>query len=447
MPAPAPAHRANEEARLDALLRRHAEPLPALDDESFGAAFERFADARVVLIGEASHGTSEFYRARAAITRRLVERHGFGLVAIEGDWPDAARIDRHVRALGDDRVDSGDTPFSRFPSWMWRNHEVLAFVRWLQRHNAERPAAARCAFRGLDIYSLRASMDAVLRYLDARYPERAGEARRRYACLTPWQDDRGAYGARVEWGGGDSCENAVVEQLDDLLRARLETLDHGEGLFDATQNARVVRAAEQYYRSLYHGSVSSWNLRDNHMFDTLRQLLRQRGRDARAVVWAHNSHVGDASATAMGWRGEFNLGQLARIAWGDEAVLLGMGSDHGEVAAADDWGGPLRIKQVPPAREDSWERRFLQAGLPASLTDWRGERRRTLREALAQARLQRAIGVIYRPQSERLSHYYEAVLAEQFDAYLWFERGTPVTPLDPLDGGAGAESETYPFGV
>src|SRR5690606_9760053 len=296
MPSSALRHAARPSEQLIQLLRHGAEPLPDIDAPEFGAPFARYGDARVVLIGEASHGSAEFYRARAAITRRLIEQHGFNIVAIEGDWPDAAHIDRHVRQLGDGPA--APDAFSRFPGWMWRNREVRQFVRWLRGHNAALAPAERVEFRGLDIYSLRASMAEVLRYLDASDPARAAEARRRYACLTPWQDDPAAYGERVEWGGDDSCEKAVVEQLSELLWARLESLGRDEGLFDAAQNARVVRAAEQYYRLMYRASASSWNRRDNHMFDTLKQVMKRRGSQARAVVWAHNSHVGDAEATA-----------------------------------------------------------------------------------------------------------------------------------------------------
>jgi erythromycin esterase-like protein len=444
MPSSALHHAERSSEELIDLLRRSAEPLPDIDTPEFATAFSRYCDARVVLIGEASHGSSEFYRARAAITRRLIEQHGFNIVAIEGDWPDAARIDRHVRHV--ERSADEESAFARFPSWMWRNRETLEFVRWLRGHNVGRAPTERVEFRGLDIYSLRASMDAVLRHLDLRDPSRAAEARQRYACLTPWQDDPATYGQRAEWDDGDSCEAAVIEQLSDLLWARLESLERDEGLFDAVQNARVVRAAEHYYRLMYRASVSSWNLRDNHMFDTLKQVLKHRGRQARAVVWAHNSHVGDASATSMGWQGEFNLGQLCRIGWGDDAVLVGMGTDHGEVAAADAWDGVLRNMNVQPSRPDSWENVFLRVGLPASLTDWRGAGKNTLRHALGQTLLQRAIGVIYRPQSERQSHYFESVLGEQYDAYLWFAQTSPITPLD---GGAlaqGHEADTFPFG-
>ena len=429
------------------LLRHYAEPLPALDSPAFGELFDRYGDARVVLIGEASHGTSEFYRARAAITRRLIERHGFTLVAVEADWPDANQIDRHVRGLGPSAW--REKAFTRFPTWMWRNTEVAHFVRWLHGHNQGLTQAQRVEFRGLDVYSLRGSIAEVLRYLDQADPERARQARQRYACLTPWQDEPARYGELVELDDLRPCEDAVVAQLNSLLSERLEHFQRdGEALFNATQNARVVRAAEQYYRLMYRGSAASWNLRDRHMFDTLRALLAHRGADAKAVVWAHNSHIGNAAATAMGWSGEFNIGQLCRGAWEQAAVLIGMGTDRGQVAAADDWDGELRIKTVRPSRPDSWEHCFLQAGVPASLTDWRGPRRQALRDALSGPLLERAIGVIYRPHTERTSHYFEAVLSEQFDAYLWFEDSRAVQPLKPPAAPSPShEDDTFPFGV
>lgn len=426
-----------------ALLRRYAETLPSLGSAEFAALFDRYADARVVLIGEASHGTSEFYRTRAAITRHLIERHGFGIVAVEADWPDAAQIDRQVRRQQPPTWHQH--AFQRFPTWMWRNREVAGFCDWLSGHNRSLPAEQRVEFRGLDVYSLSASISAVLAYLERTDAQAAQAARQRYDCLTPWQDAPALYGRNV-LHGQQSCEDAVVEQLRSLLERRLERLGQdGEDFFDATQNARVVQAAEQYYRIMYHGSSASWNLRDQHMFDTLRGLLEHRGPQAKAVVWAHNSHIGNASATAMGWAGEFNIGELCRDAWGREAVLIGMGTDRGTVAAASNWDEPMQVKQVQPSRRDSWEQVFLQTGLPASFTDWRGEDREELRAALGEPLLERAIGVIYRPESERQSHYFEAVLAEQFDAWIWLEQTTAVTPLGPSQPCSG-EEDTYPFG-
>lgn len=426
-------------------LREAAEPLPSpADAEAFGAFFDRFGDARVVLLGEATHGTSEFYRARAAITRRLIERHGFTLVAVEADWPDAARIDDYVRHQAP-RPRRGDA-FVRFPTWMWRNLEVLEFADWLRAHNAASPASERISFHGLDVYSLGESIHAVLAYLDRVDPDAAGAARQRYGCLTPWQDEPALYGRSVVYGGRDSCEDAAVAQLRDLLGHRIEYLvSDGESWFDAVQNAKIVRAAEQYYRAMYRGGAESWNLRDRHMFGTLQALLAHRGETAKAVVWAHNSHIGNAAATAMGWRGEFNIGELCRMAHGDEAVLIGFGTDRGRVAAASDWGGDMEVKSVRPARTDSYEHAFRKAGLARTLTEWRSPGRAALTEALRQPLLERAIGVIYRPESELSSHYFQAVMAEQFDAWVWFEETSPVTPLG-IEHPRGAP-EIYPFGL
>lgn len=434
-------------AGLPGTLRAHGEILPGPYAQDFADPFDRFGDARIVLLGEATHGTHEFYAARARITQRLIERHGFNIVAVEGDWPDVARIDDYVRH-GAARPRSGE-PFTRFPTWMWRNHEVLAFADWLRHHNASRPDRQRASMRGLDVYSLRESIHAVIAYLERHDPQEAEAARQRYGCLTPWQDEPQYYGRAVEHGGLAACEDALVAQLDALLKRRIELIANtgsgdGEAYFDAEQNARIVRAAERYYRSMYRGAAESWNLRDRHMFDTLQTLMAHTA-DARAVVWAHNSHVGNASATGMGWRGEFNIGELVRNAYGDQAVLIGFGTDRGTVAAASDWGAAMQVMEVKPSRDDSWEGTFRRTGLARSLTDWRGRGKRELVDALSEVLLERAIGVVYRPQTELASHYFEAVLADQFDAWVWFEESRAVTPL-------GHERphgvpETWPFGL
>jgi erythromycin esterase-like protein len=426
-------------------VRRCCEPLPSLaDPEAFGAAFDRFADAKVVLLGEATHGTAEFYRARAAITRRLAACHGFNIVAVEADWPDAGRIDRYVRQRAPATV--REEAFARFPTWMWRNTDVLDFIEWLRRHNEACQPEGRVEFRGLDIYSLRGSIAGVLDYLDRVDPALAATARRRYGCLTPWQVEPTDYGRAVLHGANDPCEDAIVAQLREILDKRLEYMARDEeGFFDAAQNARIVRAAERYYRIMYLGSTESWNLRDRHMFDTLQAVLRARGEDARAVVWAHNSHIGNAAATEMGWSGEFNIGELCRTAFGRDAVLIGFGTDRGQVAAASDWDGEMEIKDIRPARKDSYEWVFRAAGVPCALTDWRRPERNELRDALSRPRLERAIGVIYRPETELQSHYFEAVLPDQFDAFVWFEETRPVTPLPT--GRPHGVPETYPFGL
>ena len=350
-----------EGAEQAASAIRHAcEHLPAPERSSeFGSFFDQFGSARVVLLGEATHGTSEFYNARAAITRRLIEQHGFSVVAVEADWPDANRVDRHVRHRGPGKYD--EECFAQFPTWMWRNEEVQTFLEWLRLHNETLPRDKRVEFRGLDVYSLRASIAEVLTYLDRVDPEAAKAARQRYACLTPWQADPAWYGRAVLRGEHDPCEDAVVAQLRDILAKRLQySRKDGEDYLDAAQNARIVLAAEQYYRIMYRGSTELWNLRDRHMFNTLQHVMDARGPNAKAVVWAHNSHIGNAAATAMGWQGEFNIGELCKAAYGEEAALIGFGTDRGMVAAADDWNEPMRVHARSPVPT-----RFLRAHLPA----------------------------------------------------------------------------------
>jgi protein-L-isoaspartate(D-aspartate) O-methyltransferase len=433
------------EAPIAELIRGAAEPLPDFDDPAFGALFDRFASARVVLLGEASHGTSEFYRARAAITRRLIEAHGFSIVAVEADWPDAASLDRHVR----DRPapSNAEPPFRRFPTWMWRNTDVEAFIAWLRAWNVARPRQARAGFYGLDLYNLSASIAAVLGYLDRVDPEAAQVARQRYGCLTPWAKEPQVYGRMALTSGYAHCEAGVVKMLGDMLGAQLEYAAHdGESFLDATANARLVKNAEAYYRAMYYGSAESWNLRDTHMFETLCAILEARGPDAKAVVWAHNSHIGDASKTEMGLvREELNLGQLCRERFGAEAALIGLGTHAGTVACASDWDAPMEVKAVNPSRPDSYERLAHDSGVARFVLDVREGRHDTLRGRLLEPRLERFIGVIYRPDTERWSHYSACSLPQQFDAYLWFDETAAVTPL-PTRQREGPD-DTYPFGL
>lgn len=429
---------------LPRLIAEAARPLPEPEDPGFADAFDDLGAARVVLLGESSHGTSEFYRARAAITRRLVERHGFTIVAVEADWPDAAQVDAVVR--GGRRPSSADgPPFKRFPTWMWRNREVADLMDWMRGHNARiDDPARRAGFHGLDLYSLGASITAVLDYLDREDPEAAKDARRRYGCMEPWSQRPEVYAHLADRGRLDGCEKAVLAVLHDLLERRLSALRRdGTEYFDAAMNARVVAAAERYYRSMVRVEDDSWNLRDTHMADTLDALLAWR-EGAKAVVWAHNSHIGDARETGMSDRGELNLGQLCRERHGDAVRLVGFGTHSGTVAAADDWDGPMRIMDVVPSRPDSVERPFHDSGLPRMMLDLTdcGER---LREVLAEPRLERYIGVIYRPDTERWSHYVESRLSRQFDRYVFFDRTRAVDPLPgPQDGGS---PDTYPFGL
>jgi erythromycin esterase-like protein len=420
-------------------LRAAAEPLPEIDNPAFAAAFDRFADARVVLLGEASHGTGDFYRARAAITRRLVERHGFTVVALEADWPDAAALDRFVRHRG--RREGEEAPFQRFPSWMWRNAEFDTFVRWLHEHNRPLADGAQAGLYGLDLYNLHGSMQAVIAFLEETDPALAAEARQRYSCLAPFSRDPAQYGAMARSAGYAFCAEGAVAMLTDLLERQCLGGDCDEWL-DAAANARLVKNAEGYYRAMFLSNEDSWNRRDTHMFETLCQLLDAKGPDAKAVVWAHNSHIGDARATAVGRdRGELNIGQLAREKFGPAARLIGFGTHTGTVAAADDWDGPVRIKQVRPSRPDSHEALSHATGLHRFLLDLRNGGPAPAREE----RLERFIGVIYRPDTERWSHYSEAVLAEQFDAWVWFDETTAVTPLADLHD--RREAELWPFGL
>ncbi len=447
-PAPAPVSASASRTvvlTVSGRLAAAAEPLPEIDDPAFAKAFDRYADARVVLLGEASHGTSDFYRARAAITRHLIENHGFKAVAVEADWPDAAAIDRYVRLKPHQAMNT--PPFSRFPTWMWRNTDVEAFVRWVRGRNAGRPFAERAAFYGLDLYNMRASMAAVLEYLDRVDPHAAAEARERYACLAPWSAEPAAYGRAALSEGYAICEAPVVNILVELARHAAEYAAHdGETFFDAAQNARLVADAERYYRVMYYGSHESWNVRDRHMFETLERILALRGPNSKVVVWAHNSHIGDARYTEMGAaRGELNIGQLCRERFGQDAALIGFGTHGGSVLAASDWDGPAEVKAVRPSRPDSFEALFHEAGLPRYLVDLRGGHNEALRDDLRIPRLERYIGVIYRPESERMSHYARASLSDQYDGFVWFDTTHAVTPLN-IQGSRG-EDETYPFGL
>ncbi|HEX8625896.1 MAG TPA: erythromycin esterase family protein [Allosphingosinicella sp.] len=429
------------------LIAAAAESLPGPDDPAFGEAFDRFGEARVVLLGESSHGTSEFYRARAAITRRLIERHGFNIVAVEADWPDAASIDRYVRHRP--HRDGEEAAFERFPTWMWRNTDVDAFVGWLRGHNRGRAHEAMTGFYGLDLYNLGASIRAVIDFLDEADPEAARVARERYGCLRPWAHDPAAYGRLAVTRGFAFCELGAVEMLKDLMKRRMDCLSpECDEWLDAAANARLIRNAEAYYRVMYYGSAESWNLRDTHMFETLCQLLEAKGLESRAVVWAHNSHIGNAAHTEMGQvREELNIGQLVKERFGHRARLIGFGTHSGTVAAASDWDEPMEVKQVRPSLAESYERLCHDSGVPRFLLDMREDAgvNEEAVEALLEPRLERFIGVIYRPETERWSHYTEAVLPNQFDAWVWFDETEAVTPLgeEPKTG----EDETYPFGL
>lgn len=415
---------------------------------------ELVGDRRFVLLGEASHGSHEFYETRARITRRLVEEKGFNAVAVEADWPDAYRVNRFVLGGAGDR-DAVDAlaDFQRFPGWMWRNLDVVAFITWLRCFNgAHNDRRDKVRFYGLDLYSLRASMDAVVAYLDSVDHEAAAQARDRYSCFDHVQGQGPEYGHAVTLDLMVPCENEVVAQLVDLRRraAALLALDGWaaeDELFFAEQNARLVHDAERYYRVMYQGRVESWNLRDRHMAGTLSALahhLDRLDRRAKVVVWEHNSHVGDARATELGWSGELNVGQLARTTWGDDCVLVGFTTDHGTVTASSDWGGPAERKRVRPAMGGSFESVLHRTG-PDQFFVPLGNRTPM---ALRSPRLERAIGVIYRPETERQSHWFRARMAQQFDAVFHIDETTAVTPIErTVRWDEGEPPETYPSGL
>ena len=435
-----------------AALQAAAHPLTGEPDD-FAPLLERIGDARCVLLGEASHGTHEFYRIRAEITKRLILEKGFRAVAVEADWPDAYRVNRYVRGRpGDNEASEALSGFLRFPQWMWRNADVLDFVGWLRAYN-DTPTrdSARVGFYGLDLYSMHASMDAVLAYLRLVDPPAARRAEERYACFDQYGDDPQAYGYAAASGLGTNCEGEVVHQLVELLgnsatyASRDGRLDP-DALFFAAQNAKVVTSAERYYREMFRGRVSSWNLRDTHMGETLEALTRfleSQRRGAKVIVWAHNSHLGDARATQMGGRGELNLGQLVRERLGREAVLVGFTTWAGSVTAAADWDAQAERKRVRPALRGSYEALFHETGLGNFYLDLGGP----AGDALREPRLERAIGVVYRPETERQSHYFQAHLAQQFDAVFHYDRTRAVEPLErtPVwEHGEAEIPETYP---
>ena len=420
----------------------------------YDAILDLVGDARVVLLGEASHGTHEFYRERAAITQRLILEKGFTGVAVEADWPDAYRVNTYVRGQSNapdaERALSG---FKRFPTWMWRNTDVVRFVEWLRDRNSSLPAgASQAGFYGLDLYSLYTSIEAVLAYLDRVDPDAAGRARELYACFNGGSGEEHSqrYGWEVSVGTRPACEDEAVLTLLEMQRraidyARRDGRVARDDFFYAEQNARLVKNAERYYRSMFGRPTRSWNLRDEHMAETLGHLLAhldEPGRPARIVVWEHNSHVGDARATEMGRRGELNVGQLARQAYGADAVNIGFTTYSGEVTAAADWGDPCGRRQVRPALPGSYERAFHELEIPRFLLVT-SEAKGVLEEPM----LERAIGVIYRPESERTSHYFKAWLTRQFDAVLHFDETHALTPLETTAlWDSGEPPETYPTG-
>ncbi|WP_443749321.1 erythromycin esterase family protein [Asticcacaulis solisilvae] len=434
-------------------LRPFATPLTGARGD-YDALMVMAENARFVLIGEASHGTAEFYRRRAEITRRLIEEKGFMAVAVEADWPDAFTVNRYLKS---DKVASAAealSDFRRFPTWVWRNTEVRGFVDWLHDYNI-RSRRGAVGFYGLDLYSLNSSIDAVVAYLESVDPEAAKRARSRYGCMTAYADPE-AYGYMTGRAGDASCEDELAAQLRDLRQNTFAWLDHdgaldGEAFFSAEQNARLVKNAEVYYRAMFRGRPRSWNVRDTHMADTLDELAdflgEQQGRPARIVVWAHNSHIGDARATDMRRRGELNLGQLVRQRHPDESLLIGFSTYNGTVTAAEDWDRPHETKQVRDALAGSIEDILHRVGMPEFLLNLRD--RPEVRHLLEEPRISRFIGVIYRPDTERQTHYYDVALPDEFDAVIHLDQTSALQPLPETRAWEPElhAGETYPTGL
>jgi erythromycin esterase-like protein len=440
------------ETAIVEVVQRHAARLTL---ETAAQALLAAIDPRasLVLIGEATHGTHEFYRIRADLTRALIRHRGFTCVAAEADWPDAYRANRWVRLLGDDETaEAALGDFTRFPRWMWRNREVVRFLRWLRGENAGRSVGTRVGFYGLDLYSLHRSMTRVIEYLDKVDSAAARRAREGYACFDVFGDDVQAYGYVASLHLERSCEDEVVEQLVRLRRQAAEYAGRdgriaADEYFVAEQNARVVRDAEAYYRAMFRGGAESWNLRDRHMMGTLDALLEHAGRPGqpgRAVVWAHNSHLGDARATGLAARGELNLGQLARERFGHACCAIGMTTHDGEVTAAHQWEEPAALRAVRPSLAGSYERLFHDTKVETFMLALSTPE---LARALAGPRLERAIGVLYRPETERASHYFSARLPQQFDVVVHVDRTRALEPLEKWQRHDVDLPETYPSGV
>ena len=442
-------------SRTARLVRANARPL----DGSVAGGEElvkAIGDHPLVLLGAASHGTHEFHRLRASITRRLIESHGFNAVAVEADWPDAYRVNRFVRGgSGDHDAAEALGGFRRFPSWLWRNADVLDFAGWLRGHNENAGGPGNVAgFFGLDIYSLHKSMAEVIAYFERVDPGAARRAKVHYGCLDRFGPDPQNYGLLTAAGISESCRGEVLRELLAIRGAEARYISaDGEGaadeFFHAEQNARLVKNAESYYRTMFRSDVSSRNTRDEHMMETLvalRDHLLARHGHAKIVVWAHNSHIGDARATAMGHRGEVNLGQLVRGDFPGRCKLVGFTTYTGTVTAAGGWHLPAARMQVPPGLAGSYEEAFHQAGVPRFWLDLTADNPAV--EALREPRLERAIGVVYRPETERDSHYFHSCLPEQFDAVVHIDGSRAVEPMDAVESWDPRDApDTYPTGT
>jgi len=432
-----------DETLVDAVRER---ALPLRDDADLDPLLERIGDARVVLLGEASHGTRDYYVWRDRISRRLIAEKGFSFIAVEGDWPDCYTVNLYAKGWDAPGSDAREVlhAFSRWPTWMWANEEVVELAEWLRAFNAERVDERRVGFYGLDVYSLWESIDVVTRYLERVDPALAERARRAYGCFDPYEDDVQEYAWATEMVPTD-CEDEVVATLVELRRKGPDFRREGpEAYFNAEQNALVAQNAERYYRAMIRGGAASWNVRDTHMMDTLDRLMKHHGPEAKAIVWEHNTHVGDARATDMARAGMVNIGQLAREAYGGDVVIAGFSSHRGSVIAGEQWGAPMRRIPMPKARPGSWEDVLHRASaedkllLMDGLDDVPGA---------LDPRGHRAIGVVYRPEREAFGNYVPTVLPFRYDAVLYIDQSEALNPLHLQPVPDHEVPETFPTGM
>ncbi len=428
-------------------LRKLGQPLDAPYD--LDPLIDAIGRSRFVLLGEASHGTSEFYTWRAELSKRLIEECGFSFIAVEGDWPDCYRVNRYAKALPDSGQSAEEVlhAFERWPTWMWANREVVAFIEWLNDFNRERDVAERVGFYGLDVYSLWDSMRAVVTYLHSVDPQLAADARRAYNCFEPYAEDAQAY-ARATAMVPASCEDDVVEVLKALHTRAPRYIEGGnEEFFNAEQNALVARNAELYYRTMIRGGPSSWNVRDRHMVETLTRLARHHGSRAKAIVWEHNTHIGDARYTDMASAGMVNVGQLVREAHAEDGVVLvGFGTHRGTVIAADEWGAPMQRMRVPVARSGTFEDAMFDADVGNTLLIFDGSENGGV-PGLETPIGHRAIGVVYDPDHERWGNYVPTIVPGRYDAFIFIDESRAVDPLHMRIKVDGEVPETYPSGI
>jgi len=441
--------RSRAESPPTALLREQVEELarPLAAPVHLDPLLEQIGSSRCVLLGEASHGTAEYYRWRSTLSQRLIEEKGFSFIAVEGDWPDCYRINRYVKAFESSGNHAREVlhAFDRWPTWMWANEEVVELVEWLRAWNHERPEPRRVGFYGLDVYSLWESLYLVMSYLHRVDPAALPAAHRALRCFEPFGEDVQAY-ARATRFVATACEDEVVALLREVRSKAAAYRSEGrEGYFQAEQNALVLKNAESYYRAMVRGGPQSWNIRDRHMAETLDHLLHHHGPDAKAIVWAHNTHIGDARFTDMAGNGMVNLGELVREQrGGDGVVLVGLGSFRGSVIAGRQWDAPAERMTVPPARDGSWERVLHEIGAADRLlilTD------KTPTPELLEPRGHRAIGVVYDPELEEYGNYVPTILPGRYDAFLYFDETQALHPMPVAAREEGEVPETFPSGV